>query len=317
MATVEDVARGTVAALASDVSWQLVVQWVDARYKNICRRVRMRHLRRAGALVVPASVSTGTVTVTHGSQLVIGDATAQAAWSSLLRGRHFRILNDWYLIDEISSITKAVTLEVPYAQSTAAGVSYSIIQRFVPLPAHTRHFSSFVHGTLRVPIRIISYEELDQYAPDRPSIGQAPKVCCEVGSTFNSQDEAVRQVEFYPYDQADAVIRYLYWPDPPSLQMEDELPVGMDEDVLREGALIDLMRYKMAQFIDAGKVEPAALMRNEYRAQATSWEQLVSQTIREDKGDDDMLTMVQEAGVGLTNMGITTAHDYVYSRWGR
>lgn len=314
MATVEDVARGTVASMGSDISWQLVVQWVDARYKNICRRVRMRHLRQQAALVIPASVTTGTVSVTLGSRLVTGNVTAQATWTDLMRGRHFRVQNDWYLISEINNVTKTMTLEIPYAQASGSGVSYSIIQRYTPLPVKTRHFSSFIHGTRRIPIRLISLEELDQYAPDRPSMGQYPRVACEIGSGINTQGEQVRLVELYPYDNIEAVIRFLRWSDPPDLQMEDELPIGMDEDVLREGALIDLMRYKMAQFIDAGKVEPAALMRNEYRAQETRWEQLVSQTIREDKGTDDMLTLVEEPGIGVSRGEITNAYDYVWSR---
>ena len=317
MATVEDVARGTVAALASDVSWQLVVGWVDARYKNICRRVRMRHLRQEDALVIPATVNAGTVSVTHGSRTVTGDAAAQAVWTGLMRGRHFRVQNDWYLVDDINNVTKIMTLQIPYVQPTASGVSYSLVQRFVPLPTRTRHFSSLIHGTRRIPIRLITIEELNLYAPDRPSVGQYPRVAAEIGATINSEGDIVRQVEFYPYENIDSLIRYLRWPDPPDLQIEDELPLGMDEDILREGALIDLMRYMMAQYVAAGKVEAAALMRNEYRAQVTSWEDQVRQTIREDKGNDDLMVMTEEPGIGLQSASITNAHDYVYNNWHR
>ena len=315
MATAEDVARGTVASLGSDVSWQLVIQWVDARYKNICRRVRMRHLRQVAELVLPAAVSAGTLSVTQGSQTVTGDATAKAAWSNAMRGRHLRVLNDWYEIAEVNQVTKVITLHTSYIGATGTGLSYAIIQRFAPLPVNTRHFSSFVHGTRRVPIRIISYEELNMYAPDRPSVGQYPRVACEIGSVLNIQGEQVRLVEFYPYDNEDALVRYLRWPDPPDLAFDSGLPIGMDEDVLREGALIDLMRYDMARLVREGKIEAAALMRNEYRAQMTSWEAMVRQTIREDKGDDDMLTFTQEAGIPLASASITNAHDFVWSRY--
>jgi len=142
-------------------------------------------------------------------------------------------------------------------------------------------------------------------------------VAAEIGATINSEGDIVRQVEFYPYENIDSLIRYLRWPDPPDLQIEDELPLGMDEDILREGALIDLMRYMMAQYVAAGKVEAAALMRNEYRAQVTSWEDQVRQTIREDKGNDDLMVMTEEPGIGLQSASITNAHDYVYNNWHR
>jgi len=39
-------------------------------------------------------------------------------------------------------------------------------------------------------------------------------------------------VECYPYSNVEEVIHYLYWREAPTLRLDDELPLGFDEDAL-------------------------------------------------------------------------------------
>src|SRR5882724_5153904 len=101
MQSVEEVARAVLGALATDAGHVLVAQWVVERYTELVSKVRYRHLRQIGEVIVPATINAGTVTLTQGSQVVTPDAIALAAWSALpltdLIGRSFRAQdNEWF-----------------------------------------------------------------------------------------------------------------------------------------------------------------------------------------------------------------------------
>lgn len=316
MPTVEDVARKAVAAVGVDTSYLLVCDWVSERYGELANRVReMRHLRRRGSVFMPAPVETGLISVANGSNIVVGDATAQAAWSQALRGRYLRISITWYRISEV--IATSLMLDTPYSEETVSLTSYRIVARELTLAPGARHFSSFIHARRRGPLTMVPLQWLQECYPNRQNVGPGPLWVAESIPTINENNQLVKTVEFYPYSSQAETIDYLYWIEPERLNPSDQLPMGVDEHVLKDGVLIDVMRYEMGKALRAGQLEVAATWRNDYRAQRTVWEDRIKEALRIDRGPDDAMSMLELPGGDDRQGYIPSAHTMVYDNWPR
>lgn len=311
MATVEQVAREVLAAIDTQAGHLLAVQWVSERYRRLCSRSRFRHLRRLGEVVLPAVVTTGTVTTTNGSRTVTGDATAQAAWSNALVDRMFRASVAWYRIASYEGTT--LTLASPFSETAVTAGAYTIAPRMVRLADDARWISDdMVHLRSRQLIRGIPRAELDFQVPDRYNASDAGPV---VWAGTESAADGTLQVEFYPVPTQDELIAYVYWAQPPMLRFDETIPPQVPDHVLREGALIDAMRYEAAKAMRMGALEQATYWRNEYQAQSTRWERDILDAIRADRDVDDVTFILQSRGLPGVRKDVTTAREMVYDRW--
>ena len=309
MQTVEDVARSVLASIDTDAGYLLAGKWVADRYRRILARQRFRHQRRLGELILPATISAGLVTATRDSNVITGDATAQAAWSPDLVGRFIRVTTVWY---EIAGFTdNELRLKSKFSEATITLGGYNIVARVSKLESAARWIGSdFIHGRLRRPLRRKSLSELDSLAPARDSIGPGPEIWVEIGSI-----DGVKTVEIYPPANSDAEhLYYTYWEIPEELPFEAIIPAEIDPHVLVEGALIDVMRYKAGQAADNLRIEAAAFWRNEYRAQETRWERFIREAIKADRGSDDATFILQSIGVPAPSFDITNAREEIFSR---
>jgi hypothetical protein len=315
MTTVEEVARSVVAALHTDAGYLLASRWVSERYRQLCSRSRFRHLRRVGVLAVPANVTAGTVTVARGSRVVTGDATARAAWSNALVGRFVRASVTWYEVDEITA-SGDLHLVVEYAESDVTAGTYVVVARRLSLDPSVRWLGdAMVQPRRRWVLGHTSLTEMDTAFPARDLVDGGPRLWAEVGVAADQS----KVIEVYPYTATSEVVQYTYWPTPPDLGLRDPLPTVIDGYALKEGALIDLLRFEMARAAQRGDHETAALLRNDYRAQSTVWERVILEAIRADRGTDDVTFLLNATGMtqGVGPGDITTAYDQVLSRWPR
>lgn len=316
MATVESVAREAVAAVDSDAGYLIASQWVARRYQQLCSRSRFRHLRRIGEVTLPGRINTGTVTATRGSRIVTGNAAAQAVWTPSIVGRYFRSSTVWYRISAV--VQSTLRLENEFAEADVAAVAYNIVARRVHLNSNVRWLSEeFVHFRFRRPVIRRSIMELNTLAPERQLVGTPPQWWAEVGSGTDDDGRTTKDVEFYPYPADDELLGYVYWDVPPLLGFADEIPPEIDSYVLREGALIDVMRHEMSKAMRAGQVEVAATWRNEMRAQMTSWERNILEAIRTDRGTDDVTFILTSPRGGQFGTDIVTARDEIFARGAR
>lgn len=321
MSQVSDIARQVLSDVSSDAGHILASTWVARRYEEAMSKYRPRQLRRLGEVIAPATITTGTVTVTQGSTTVTPDADALAAWALIaqdgLIGRSFKGQDQtWY---EIAQFTNSVIiLKSPYILATAAGIGYAIAAQKVALAPDARWLGRFVLQRLWRPLLTVSLDELDGTAPGRVWDQGTPSAVAEIGVAPVAGVGDVRLVTFYPYPKVDELIHYVYWAFPLTLNFDDEVPRVIPDYTLREGALIDAMRYKMAKAIDAGALEAAALYRNEYRAQETLWKAKLADAARGDRGVDDVSFILSSYGGvgGQPGVDIRTAHDEVWARWG-
>src|SRR5882724_3912983 len=155
MDSVQEVARSVLADVATDAGHVLAAQWVVERYVELVSKVRYRHLRSVGEVVVPATVLAGTVTLTQGSKVVTPDATALTAWSALpitaLIGRSLRAQdNEWFLIDDVVGGT--LLLHTPRVEASVVGSGYQIAARQVALDPSARWLGDMVHMRTATPL---------------------------------------------------------------------------------------------------------------------------------------------------------------------
>ena len=308
MATVADIARSLLASTTSDAGLVLATRWIGERFAELTGAHRFKSLRQVDEFVVPIILSTGTVTVTLDSQTVTANVAAQASWVNQdLAGRFFKA--DDYLY-EIDAQTTANTLRLksPYAEATVAGGTYEISKRFHKLNPDARWI-----GTMTLDRRTldqVSLATLDYSAPGRRADRERPVLFAEAGNATDGS----KQVEVSPLPNTTAVlVRYGFWPEPKRLKQADRVPVFVDPAILKEGALVDLYQFEMTRALRQGQVEPAAVWRNEARAQSTSWEMAKRDAIRADRGSDDA-ELILAHGRSSADRDITTAYDEVVTR---
>lgn len=317
MATAGEVARAALAAVGSDANLLLATQWVSERYVQMVGRVKFRHLRRYGELVVPAMISAGTATATRDSAIVTGDATAAAAWATTdLKGRFFQGRTAWYEIAETTGAPAQLRLTSPFAEDTVTAGSYRLVQRYATLDRGARFFRGFTAGRLWRPITTIPLEALDRLAPGRPYLGSLA-VGGWVSDVGWSTALNTRRIELYPYSTTSEIICYLWWSAPADLDFDDDIPGPIDSYLLKDGALIDVFRHKASVAADQGKVDMAAFWRNESRAQETVWERRIGEATRQDRGTDDTTFLLASADRRGSFRDVVTARDQVLATGNR
>jgi hypothetical protein len=307
-ATVEDVARAAGAALNIDVAIILQEQWVSERYANIASRTTLRALHRTAELTVPALVSAGTVSIGNGGTIITGDATAVAAWGAAVIGRFIQLHTAWYEI--AGAINDTLELVGTYTEDDVTDGSYRIVQRYFTLADDTRTLGDFVLSQRRLRIGKLSLADLDYLAPYRQHYGYGPVAVVDFGSDAQGR----KVVELYPYPQTMQQVRYDYWAHPPRLELTDSIPGSVDLHALKEGVLIDCMRFLAARAMQAGDAAGAGFWRNESRAQETRWEGFVNQALLNDRGLDDLETRMRSSMGPVSGTDILTSFDEIWSR---
>lgn len=313
MLRVSDVARAILSSVASDGGELLVNQWVMKRYGELASRIRFRHLRVLGEVIVPAVITTGTMTVTRGSKTVTGNAAAIATWSSDLVGRYFQTSTNWYRIAGfLPDSTLQLTSE--FAEDDVSAGTYRIVARVIPLGDRIRYVTAMALVRRRWIIEIISADRLAMNEPQRQYATSGPTVAAEQGV-----DEAGRKLfEFYPYSEDTELVQFVGYNSPDlDEQLGDAiLPDVLEVHHLESGTMIDVFRQKMVTAASAGKIEEAALWRNEYRAQETSWRRVIEEVAQVEKGTDDVGFLVRRLGI-QTFGDIKTARQEIFARGAR
>lgn len=315
MATVDELSRDIVGSLAINEGYLIAARWIDNRYQELVSRIRFKHLRNIGSVVVPATYDTGTVAVTRDATAVTGTGTSWATTPTVATHTDWwiKIASAWYRVASVASDT-SLTLATAFSEDTVTANSYSLVKRTHSLGSTVRWVGDFVLTRLRInmgpPVPI---EQLDREAPGRMLTDQFPTTVAQVGVDASFYI----QVEFYPYSNTSEIVHYVYWSLPTALTISSTIPTQIDPYILKEGALIDAYRYLKSKARKAGDHEGANSWRNDEFAQSTKWERYIQQAAQADQGADDKSFILAHYGDQKGYRSIKTAHDYVYSNWSR
>lgn len=310
MPTVEDVARHLAGITSTEDDILLIGNWVNQRWIELATTHSLKMLRRIGELTTSAAFQDGTITANNGSTIVTGTATN---WTNVLEGQHLRQRTTWHEILNVVSPTE-LRLKSPFSEPDVVGAGYLICQRRYVLEPDIRRLGVFTHMRLRRELHRSTDEGLDLAHPSRLQVNSAPRFVVEIEPDENGD----KQVEIYPFTRTPELIHYLYWLEPFNLDFKDKLPEFIDIEAFREGVMIDIMRNKMFKLSDDGRQRESELLRNEYRAQETRWNNTFKhRVISQDEALDDNEFLLVSApahprGTAADNRIIADAWDQVW-----
>lgn len=312
MATVEEIVRDLESFIPKDISGLAVARWIDNRYKEMVSKIRYRHLRKVGELVIPGIFETGTVTATRGSTAVAGVSTQFETDMGSGTQEHYYFSGSvaWYKISSVTDETNLV-LASAFAETDISAVSYAIVKRTHALPSTARWLGTFVIPRLRKKLTGPSHKELDLSTPGRPIAGRYPESVAQVGVDSNGYI----MIEVYPPPKYSELLRYVYWDLPSQLSMGSTIPQVIDNYVLKEGAMIDAYRASKIAQLQLGNVEAAAVYANEEAKQRTIWKNAIKDAQRTQQGAEDLNFVIEGFGGMRGASEIRTARDHVYSKW--
>jgi hypothetical protein len=295
--TVEMLAREIMGSLDMEEGYLIATKWISRRYHTLAAKMRLRHLQRVGEVVVPGVVKVGTVTVVKNSSAVVGVGTG---WTAALVGRFFRVANGWY---EVLAVPNATTLTLvnTYLEENGSGVGYAIIPRKVALPMGVRQVGQFRNIKQGGYLQVVGLQELDMWEPQRNEIGNGIRYVSEVGYSDAGATQGQRLYEFYPYPVDAQLISFTYFAEPEEFTEASWIPDVVDPGMLKEGAMIDAFRFAMSKALKEGKVDIAAVWRNEMRAQETSWERRLAEAAEADRGSVESSFVLLLGGDGARN----------------
>jgi hypothetical protein len=285
--------------------------WVNNRFQEWATEKRLKPFRKLFELTLPALIKAGTITITKGSKEVTGDATAMAAWSNALVGRFIQLKTNWYEIVGVTP-TPSLLLGSAYVSDDITAGAYSVVERRTKLDPSVRWPGAFVNILNGITLDKCSMDVLDSHAPLRGNLAGGPVVVAELG--YNEED--ILELEFYPPDTKDTLIRYTGYVQPPVLGEDDEVPRYLDPYILIEAVKIDVMRKKATEAADNGNSEIASFWRNDYRAQETRWDRKKGASQKSAEAIDDstfILSMLKHSGLGVRD--ITTGREHKLSQW--
>ena len=315
MSTVDEIVRDIQAAAPINIGGLAIARWIDNRYKEMVSKIRFRHLRKLGELVIPGVIDDGTVTVTRGSTAVVGVGTTFETSISAGDQEHyyFRTASAWYKITSITDETNLV-LASNFAEDDVSAGSYEIVKRTHSLASTARWLGEFVHTRRRRSLgEPVSPSEMDIQAPGRILSNLYPQLFSLVGV----DSDGYLKVEIYPPPSESEIIHYVYWDLPTALVLSSTIPAQIDAYTLKEGALVDVYRFAKVKQIEMGNVEPAAVYANEEAKQRTTWEKALKDARRTQKGADDSVFVLSFFPQRGRTADITTATDHVLSNWSR
>lgn len=310
MPTAGDVARaalGDLAVAPPGPGHLNALRWVHERYTEVCA-LRLRHRRVLGEVIVPGAVVAGTVTCTRGSQVVTGDATAQAAWSDALTGRYFKSRVAWYVIESFDGTT--LTLASPFAEDTVTAGGYVVVARTVALADDLAFLGDVVHPRCYTgrPLDQMSRMALDLEEPNRTYSTGGPRCVVDLGEA-----DGRTIVEVYPYSLRDELLQYVYWSRPPQFEDTDLLPSTITTVDLKAGVIIDACRWMASRTMQDGKADTAGFWLNWASRQESVWDRAKQNIHRRDRGIESLAIMLRSP-VSTRGRIIRTAHDEVYAR---
>lgn len=256
---------------APDVPPPLLRQFVNNSYSRALAAHDWSELRGAGGFYLDAPYTTGTVTVTEGSDQVVGAGTAWTVADHQNLQLVVGSIGPFYDITSVDAGTQTLTLSRPYSGATTAGAAYSIQLIYVVAPSDFMHFTFFADmGQDWWPLdRQMTQETLDVYDPRRRlSVSRPVQLVNTLPSPFTSTLGRPRY-ELWPRPTG-AVSYFFRYVRKLALLSDDADTIiyPMRGDVIREGAMADLALWPGTKDAPNPYYQPEVAQAHDQRFQA-------------------------------------------------
>jgi len=148
-------------------------------------------------------------------------------------------------------------------------------------------------------VEYVPFEALEDFYPTRATLTGGPRVYSDKGLNAGA---TAKNIEVYPAAAGSVgeKLTISYWEEPSDLTISSDLPLGIEDHVLREGVLVDLYRYEAMRSMKAGNAEAAQLIARQQAEQQQIWEQSILDAMSRSVGvDDDFMFAQQQKRVNL------------------
>ncbi len=197
------------------LSFLLAKKLVNRAWRDILDERLWTFTVEEGAFLAPQLVTSGLVTVTLGSNLVVGDATARTAWDAIaldavnpIIKRQFRLNTSGplYNITAYNSGTITLTLDRPYLEPTQAAINYRIYRTYFEPPDDFRSFITMVNHVDGYPLRLHwTRKEIDIRDPTRGAHGLAYYF-----SSYKVKADGRPIYELWPHTTSERTYSFVY-----------------------------------------------------------------------------------------------------------
>lgn len=225
----------------------LAQDWIRWSFREIIEKRKWSWSIKRSQIVLPGLTSNGTVTVTNGSNVVVGSGTT---FTSSLIGQQFRIgnLTPIYDIIAVADATH-LTISDQWQAGTTVNTGYRIYLAYIIVPTDFHAWVSVWDANFSWQLwTTIKQDALNIYDAQRASQG-TPYVIADYDYTTlalggGTITPPVARYEVWPHQQAQYVLPFLYEARMPDLDDAGAfLPRYIPGDVLMEGALAQAARW--------------------------------------------------------------------------
>ncbi len=229
--------RGRLQKLSGGMDLELIDGWIQDRYAQALDKIPWKRLESNYTFQVPASVTTGTLTVVAGSTTITGVGTT---WTDALDGFMLRVdaQEEYYQVAYVSPTE--LTADRGYERASDSALGYRIDQSLFVMPANARVIES-LRPISGFPLERKSTGEMDRLAGNRNFYGD-PRAFC--ASWDNFEDPPRLQVELFPVPNC---------PDSLSRQLSFAVELVVDADEIEpEDTGSSLLPFMRSQLLIAG-----------------------------------------------------------------
>lgn len=213
----------------------LTLDWVQSSFRDIVERRRWSWLFKRGQLTVPDAYSTGTATITAGTQTIQINAPGVVSVNHI--GLQFRIGVTFPIV----TITDAdvglntYTIDQIWWPTSPVAQTFSVYQAYLFLPSDFHAFFSVIDPFYSQPVPYnLTVAELDNIDPQRSAAGAPPS-----GLAFFDYYNGLPRYELWPHQKTAAVYPMTYESRPTEpYDTGATVPALLPSDVILERALM-------------------------------------------------------------------------------
>lgn len=213
----------------------LAQEWINTAYSRILTKTNWSGLRAEGEFQIPASYTTGTVTVTQNTPDVVGSGTT---WTSAMIGRQFlaQAVGPLYTVIAVPSAT-TLTLDRVYGGTTGASLTYEITLVYLTAPSDFLQFQAVMDRANNWRLHTnFRQEQIDTWDSKR-SVTGTPTILATAPFTSSG----LVRFEIWPRATSAKTYSYRYVKKPALLAASSDTPIWpVSSYALIQGALSEL-----------------------------------------------------------------------------
>src|SRR5208337_2069453 len=241
-----------------DLPVQVAAKFINNAYRRVIDARLWYGMLVKGQVNVPNAYTTGSVTVTNGTGVVIGVGTI---WTPAMIGYSFRVgfSTPIYRIASVQSSTQ-FTLDLIWGGPTQSSVGYSIFQNIVSFGANVKKLLAVVNQRQGYRMKLhLPQEVLNIFDTWRTSVGWTYAVANYSPSSVDGSP----QFELYPAPSFQQSFPFLASVQPPDMVKDGDYPAPwIRADVIMYGAIVFalLFRGKSSKYYDPNTAKTFAQM---------------------------------------------------------